>query len=336
MKEKIKALQESPLYNLSLCSKEEFHSAFFVWFLNLDIQKNIKVFFGENANVDKNAKAHREIKFDKHSRADIIIGSQELDKNGVPKVITYIIENKFKCFPSNEQFKKYDEQMTDLENDKKLLVTLFEPNYKYRWQAKSYLNIIEKIKSQKDESDYFNSLISDYCNYIELLYSILSSQGEEPSDKTILKLFKNHKYLEICNKILADVSKNTDISQFNFEVVPKADRLTFDLTHLPTGYGIGLHFVHSGKIEFYNFISGDKAIEDLKKGKNVESSFNWLLQSVKDQEKQKVQIKKQLSKNGNIVWIRQDQSIKASAPNKADAILDILRNGLLKAVSEIS
>lgn len=277
----LQKLQNSPLYNLSLCSKEEFHSAFFVWFLNLDIQENIKVFFGDNAEVAEDAWAYREVSVKNASRLDIAIATK--NKKVTPGNITYIIENKFKSIPDKQQLQKYN-MLNNLKGKK--LITFIESNlFTEGWQKTStYRELIEKIRHAKTpkmnpNSDYINKLVQDYCNYIESLYEILKHPNLlKNEDKTLFSMLKNYEYLKTCNMLLEKIDKNLK-NQFTITTSsPKGDRLYLRILHERSGYGLGIEFYHDDKKDliFHNFVLKRRINEDEIQKIFSTDENNWL------------------------------------------------------------
>ena len=122
-------LKKSPIYNLSMCSLEDFHSNFLCWFLNLDIKKHIKVFF-QDANLETPKNYHAETQKTLHkNRFDIVI----LNKDK----IEYVIENKIKSYPTETQLNKYLECFSDNTEVKCLLLSFVEfKNKPKQWDRK--------------------------------------------------------------------------------------------------------------------------------------------------------------------------------------------------------
>src|SRR5436305_1043609 len=95
--EAVRSLRDSPLFNLSLASKELFHSNFLGWLCEMYPQPAGSLFA-------------RFLKTAPSSRGDIKVGRESKNTD---LLITYsdgqqlIIENKVKSIPSEEQLRKY-------------------------------------------------------------------------------------------------------------------------------------------------------------------------------------------------------------------------------------
>ena len=170
-------LKKSPIYNLSMCSLEDFHSNFLCWFLNLDIKKHIKVFFKDiNLENPKNYRAETQKKL-KNNRFDIVI----LNKDN----IEYIIENKIKSYPTKKQLNNYIKDFSDKEKIKCLLLSFVKfDNQPEPWKYLSYdqlknnlLNCIDNI-----EDIYHKGLIQDYIDVITTLVNAFPQKTEQKYD----------------------------------------------------------------------------------------------------------------------------------------------------------
>lgn len=206
-KEKIKEnfgkLRKSPLFTLSLGSKELFHSNFLYWLINAGIlgtEKNGKEITGKelftkafNIISDKpmvptgNWIAKRE-----KMNFDLSLWENEkvVSKNGKEEIkekCILVIENKLKSVPRASQIQEYQNKFKDKNESVPgfILLTLME-NFpdrgrievlgceilSYRQLASQLSYEIENIKFSKE---YFHQLIKDYCDFVLLLAAI----GEE-------------------------------------------------------------------------------------------------------------------------------------------------------------
>ena len=200
-------LKQSPLYNLSLSSLENFHTAFLVWlgnnytkdFLNVfkdTLQSDSNVFdyiFDENVSED-------DIKFEaqKHEGKNNILDIKiTIFKNGKKiaepekeiKEANIYIENKFKSYPTQEQIDKYKEQI-NIHNNKTakkrtinstiILLTLAPTEEIKKCLKINYLKLCQKIREvfrfsdcnfllDKTSQTYNEYLISDYVNMIDTI-----------------------------------------------------------------------------------------------------------------------------------------------------------------------
>ena len=193
---------DSPIFELSMCSLENFHSSFLCWLGN-NYKKEFLNLFKEELNND--------IDFDKYSDESIEIKTQASDKgckfdlqikfiNGNKIEHCIIIENKLKSFPNDEQLTKY----FDIINKQKgntnyifILLSLMKiplsGKNKDKWKNISYSDLAKKMENQdfyygknndnKDITRYHECLIKDYIFVIKTISNVFS--------KTINNSFRN-------------------------------------------------------------------------------------------------------------------------------------------------
>ena len=161
MDERVMKLKDSPIYAMSLGSKELFHSNFWAWLMEQN-NEFVKVFF---PNINTNT---YEIKREEKNR-DITIHTP----NGI-----YIIENKIKSIPTNEQLCKYADDskfisgiLTGLQNEKPQNITA------EKWNYISYSEISRGIKDRLELLNSTNkSVCKMYCDILDNLCSIISEK----------------------------------------------------------------------------------------------------------------------------------------------------------------
>ena len=100
MENKIKYLKESPIYAMSLCSKELFHSNFWAWLMKQD-ESFIEIFFKNEGNKQL-AGIGRE-----DGNRDVTVYRKSNKDDEKEKADIYVIENKLKSIPTEEQLKNY-------------------------------------------------------------------------------------------------------------------------------------------------------------------------------------------------------------------------------------
>lgn len=180
---KFENLKKSPLFNLSLSSKELFHSNFLCW-LGESYKKEFgDVFYAFLQGLPQDN--------------DLIIKDIQREKDYIDLTFTYsngqeiIIENKVKSIAYIEQLKKYSEKNTEKKNY--ILLSLSKPVFfntedKFIingtdingidavWNFLSYSKLIEILKtlSKKIQDSYHQNIINDYCNFIDGLIEIES------------------------------------------------------------------------------------------------------------------------------------------------------------------
>jgi len=158
---KIIELKASPIFNLSLSSKELFHSNFIAW-----ICDNYPYEFGNliinEFNLDVQNKKIISTKREAKS-LDLII---EFESKKI------IIENKVKSTPNKQQLINYKSENNP--EDVYILLTLIQPNFDLEeigWKLFTYVDLSELLKKLSNEIsiEYHRSIISDYSNFIKIL-----------------------------------------------------------------------------------------------------------------------------------------------------------------------
>jgi hypothetical protein len=166
MKEIIEKLKKSPLFNLSLSSKELFHSNFLFW-----IGHNYPAEFGALFS-----------KYLKVKPTDYCISEIYREKENIDLSFTYnngqeiLIENKVKSVPYIGQLVKYSEKHAD--NKNYILLSLSEPMFFQSrdrieingatWIYLSYSGLKKMLQTllPKIENKYHEQIINDYCDFI--------------------------------------------------------------------------------------------------------------------------------------------------------------------------
>jgi len=166
-------LKESPLYNLSMSSLENFHTNFLVWLGNTYPKETLELL---------NSVLLKEEQIEIKNYDDIKFFSQEnCGKNCIFDLcvkennnIILVLENKIKSYPTEEQLEKYNEGIRN-SNCKKILLTLFPCNLeleKLEWKSVKYsdfLNENNPFMSNLQIPSYHKKLIKDYFNLIKNL-----------------------------------------------------------------------------------------------------------------------------------------------------------------------
>ncbi len=164
-------LKSSPLFNLSLSSKELFHSNFIAW-----ICEAYPIEFGEILIKKFNLK---------NENIEFGIKNVQRERKNIDLTIEFefdrlIIENKVKSIPDKEQLKRYRDKSND--NDTFVLLTLIPPNFtstQLGWHVISYKDIIsifnDLSKNISEENIYHKNIIKDYTFFIKTLINITES-----------------------------------------------------------------------------------------------------------------------------------------------------------------
>ena len=221
--EALKKLKTSTLFNLSLGSKELFHSNFLGW-------------LAENYSLEVGAAFSKFIK-NKSNKLKL----NEREKENIDLTFIYeneeilIIENKVKSLPTISQLQKYSKNHNS--NKNYLLLSLYKPEFidennqviindTIKWNFLSYKELAINIKNIKPKTDYDKFIIDDYICFIQNL-SLLESSiiidwekdifnfciGDEIDPEInfrtlrIHDFYLKHKYNQIQSKIIEEIKK---------------------------------------------------------------------------------------------------------------------------------
>jgi len=245
----LEKLKNSRLFNLSLGSKELFHSNFLAWLAenySLEIGKVFSKFIKENKIINLKIKPPLR------------------EKENIDLTFTYednqilIIENKVKSLPSIDQLRKYSKDHNS--NKSYLLLSLYKPNFineknqiiismdgnEIIWNYLSYEQLAKYIKEAiEPKTVYDGFLIEDYICFIENLSFLESSiiinwekdtfnfytgiiSDEINSDEInfrelrIHDFFLKHKYIQIKNKLIEQI-KEQNTEDLNFKIKEEGD-----------------------------------------------------------------------------------------------------------------
>ncbi len=161
-------LSSSPLFNLSLSSKELFHSNFIDWLCN-NFQEEMGNIFGPFVDNSKDKwKIDRSLP--EHKKIDITVYFKSGKK--------LIIENKVKSIPGISQLKKISDK--EGPDNSYLLLTLVPPSLMPdKWNKLTYAEFSKHLSEQLEmggfasSSDYIKFLVTDYIQVINLLNAVV-------------------------------------------------------------------------------------------------------------------------------------------------------------------
>jgi len=203
----LKKLERNPLFQMSLGSKELFHSNFLAWIISKQEQVSFVLnFLNDLLQLANKIKAI--IEFPEREKMNIDLRFKVELNNNTQRLI--IIENKVKSLPYKEQLLKYYTE-TEIEREKKskkkngevyevnyYLLSLVSPddsillNNKNEkiWTRISYENIADSMnknlaKLQQDSSDLipFESIIKSYSEFACLLQDIAENDLKIKDEK---------------------------------------------------------------------------------------------------------------------------------------------------------
>lgn len=187
-------LNKSPLFQLSLSSKELFHSNFIYWIHLAEhelFKKLVQKWVG--SDIKKVTEVNREKK-----NFDLSI-IYETDNGNLSHLI---IENKVKSIPSKAQLESYTKKAGKeiAQQNTTLLLLTFSEIYELpeNWQQQNYGAFIANLKflSKELKDSYHKHLISDYCHFAGTMYDIFKDfqKDEKFFDH---KIYKKAKLLRI-------------------------------------------------------------------------------------------------------------------------------------------
>ena len=201
LEKELSSLKALPLFNLSLCSKELFHSNFIAWMAENSIE--FHRYFLCYLDYDES-----EFDLTDISKISVFREKEHIDlwiqytKNDGTK-LDLIIENKVKSLPRKSQLDEYKAKYDSLNkkdgNDVKfVLLSLAEPFFTLNdWQYMSYRDLCcNVLKDVHFENSYYNALLADYRQFICTLQQIsdlLTEYYEKVNllDDKVKNLFKD-------------------------------------------------------------------------------------------------------------------------------------------------
>lgn len=195
MKTRIEFLKNSLLFQMSLGSRELYHSNVWAWLIEND-PDFVKVFFPDfQKEVYTVLGVSRECK-----HRDIIIWLQKTGYKGKKEKYFYVIENKIKSLQQEDQLKNYTENLwestllqgtiTGIENNlEKDRISFENKSTKEQvvWEFVGYATISKRIRelAQSSTSKVIKlnlSQIKEYCDIINTLYDILNEALSQNKD----------------------------------------------------------------------------------------------------------------------------------------------------------
>lgn len=198
-------LEKNMLFQVSLGSKELFHSNFLAWLFELDPIFSQRIFerlFGIKENFD-----HIKVTREKNN-IDLFIS---LWKNG--KIIKRIaIENKIKSLPTKAQLELYSEKIKkskEIEADKtsSILLSIKKPNsdcLPEPWKSANYLDLADALEDNK----FISSIDTKYFQFkdiIEAYVSFIRSLSEIEELVSINEQYdlysEDNKFIQKCRKL---------------------------------------------------------------------------------------------------------------------------------------
>ena len=232
----IQELRNSPLFVMSLSSKELFHSNFWAWLFERDT-RYIQIFFP--AVQDRNSRVVREEK-----NCDISIHSNN-------KV--YVVENKLKSMPRLSQLINYQKKQGG-EFGEGIITGIKAPAFDcpYGWKFLSYHEIGTKIaEAAKSENESFEKeLIIRYAEMICQLYIVVKESVRNIGNQLLLP---TEELNQLESVRMGDVAKKLNADYF-------AEYLNMRLLSLPKQvkkykFNISTGFSHKAAIVDIRYVN---------------------------------------------------------------------------------
>lgn len=210
-------LLNSPIYNLSMCSLENFHTCFLYWLGNKYPQETLKLFSNKQVLNSKNIKFETQVQYGTDIKLDLQITIS--DGNETEFII---IENKLKSYPTIEQLKKYEQAFKEKKASFILLSLAPITEIPDSWQYYSYHKLEENLKMQfNDLNDYDKYLIDDYINVVTQLVNAFPKTSSQKYD-----FYENNKLDEIG---LKDIYVKWRTAEFANYIKQKLNRTEWDI-----------------------------------------------------------------------------------------------------------
>lgn len=192
----IQTLENSPMFHLSLSSKELFHSNFLYWLSTVDRHKFVELLntLLNTTNIDSNWGNWTAVREYKHF--DFCIKSGE----GNTEVIHLVLENKFKSIPNKKQLDEYYEKTKGCKHH--ILLTLiddfqYKDDVKQHWKIINYDDLSIAISQvYKSFTGYISEIIKDYTTFISAFHS-LSTSWKVKRDSHFINTLKKYEDLRI-------------------------------------------------------------------------------------------------------------------------------------------
>lgn len=219
----IKKIDKSPMFQLSLGSKELFHSNFLYWLSKAEPNAFWKIMylFGINTDDKDSLVVKREWN---HFDLSIVQmsskgeGENEEASHDVNDILA-VIENKVKSIPDKHQMERYAGSIAKLDKKQgcvKILLSLIEPEFDDdEWTHISYERYLTNLRSCMDDvqQSYNAAIFTDYCNMVDYMIGFKNSWiGDE---KELLKT----RYTNILNSYNAQEAAMLRINDLRHKLI---------------------------------------------------------------------------------------------------------------------
>lgn len=281
------AFRTSPLFNLSLCSKELFHSNFLYWLGTTHCALFVAVCKELGCKVNWNASPEN-IKRE-YCNLDLCACCDGQ--------ITFILENKVKSIPQKSQLDRYVRENNPQTDDLILLSLATEFPDKENilndglWKIRSYKDLCEAISKHKNllEGDsYALALVEDYCSFINNLHQLSQTwllkkesyfllpkdEKKEIEELRIGDLMDKIWYSQLCaslNKYIMDKFHLETVSGYGIEAIAKTGGNILNTVYTNWGFTHG-----QGLLEAKLKINNDYVLLIQIQGNRYEHGIEWI------------------------------------------------------------
>jgi len=160
----MKTIENSPIYNMSMCSLENFHTCFINWLGNAYPVETLKLFMPDK-NAD-NIKFKKQVKHNSEYIFDLCVTIGNNNEEFL------VIENKLKSFPTEEQLINYNNAFEGKNATFVLLSLAPEIKLPNTWKYLSYGELAKRMHKIFDNAEFLNEyhkyLIADYIANVDV------------------------------------------------------------------------------------------------------------------------------------------------------------------------
>ena len=153
-------LLKSPIFWMSLSSKELFHTNFIAWALST-VEDNLQYHFFK-AIFGEELRGSISVEREKYN-IDLLVKA-----NGK----RYVVENKVKDVVAEDQVRKIEQ----FKADKYILLTLLDYNPYFnmeKWVILTYTDLLRHFSDRSISNGYHDSLLKDYSRMVNMLISFI-------------------------------------------------------------------------------------------------------------------------------------------------------------------
>ena len=212
-------LTNSPIYNMAMCSLENFHTCFLSWLGNNYKHEFLEILTGVHYIDKVEIKVETQVNYGKNNILDMLITVKNGDNTEY-----IVIENKLKSFPTEEQLSRYQECFVG-KNTRFILLSLAPKLVLPKpWNYLDYSDLAEKMKDKFSyKNDYDKYLIEDYINVVTQLVNAFPKTSSQKYD-----FYENNKLDEIG---LKDIYVKWRTSEFANYIKQKLNRNDLYIGH---------------------------------------------------------------------------------------------------------